>query len=158
MKRSAKFYRKNEAEVMKLLGLEPTINSGSGWIEKEDGQSEDVICQLKSTDHRSISIKMVDLDTLNYNAAVAHKIPVFAIQFLATDDIYLIVKPEDLADIAGLLKGEKVERSNLEALGINLGTEQKMKRLDKIIESSEKARERFHEEREAKFKKSRKAR
>lgn len=32
MKRSGKFYRKNEQEVMKSLGLNPTPNSGSGWI------------------------------------------------------------------------------------------------------------------------------
>ena len=49
-KRSFKFYRQNEAEVMKSLGLKPTKNSGSGWIEKEDGQNDYIICQLKSTD------------------------------------------------------------------------------------------------------------
>lgn len=32
MKRSGKFYRTNEKEVMQRLGLVPTINSGSGWI------------------------------------------------------------------------------------------------------------------------------
>lgn len=32
MKRSGKFYSKNEAEVMKALGLKPTKNSGSGWV------------------------------------------------------------------------------------------------------------------------------
>lgn len=31
-KRSGKWYRKNEAEIMRDLGLRPTINSGSGWI------------------------------------------------------------------------------------------------------------------------------
>ena len=83
-KRSGKFYRKNEAEVMRSLGLEPTPNSGSGWIVKEDGQSEDVICQLKSTDAMSIKINLKDIETLEYNALVAHKLPVFAIQFLTT--------------------------------------------------------------------------
>ena len=29
-KRSIKFYRKNEAEVMKRLGFKPTKNSGAG--------------------------------------------------------------------------------------------------------------------------------
>lgn len=29
-KRSTKFYRKNEAEVMKCLGFKPTRNSGAG--------------------------------------------------------------------------------------------------------------------------------
>ena len=57
MKRTGKFWRKNERDVMERLGLEPTPNSGSGWIAKEDGQSDDVICQLKSTDAESISFK-----------------------------------------------------------------------------------------------------
>lgn len=30
--RDFKFYRKNEEEVMKSLGLKPTKNSGSGWV------------------------------------------------------------------------------------------------------------------------------
>ena len=29
-KRSTKFYRKNEADIMKRLGFKPTKNSGSG--------------------------------------------------------------------------------------------------------------------------------
>ena len=64
MKRSGKFYRNNEAQVMKSLGLTPTKNSGSGWIEKEDGQSEHVICQLKSTDANSIKVNKKDLDDI----------------------------------------------------------------------------------------------
>lgn len=32
MKRSGKFYRKNEQEVMRQLGLVPMKNSGSGWV------------------------------------------------------------------------------------------------------------------------------
>lgn len=32
MLRSGRFYRRNEAEVMKSLGLRPTKNSGSGWV------------------------------------------------------------------------------------------------------------------------------
>ena len=60
LKRSGRFYRRNEAEVMRSLGLEPTPNSGSGPIWKEDGQSEEVICQLKSTDAESIRIHKKD--------------------------------------------------------------------------------------------------
>ena len=33
--RTTNFYRKNEEEVMKSLGLKPTKNSGSGWIQKK---------------------------------------------------------------------------------------------------------------------------
>lgn len=34
MKRSTRYYRKNEVSVMKQLGFSPTINSGAGWVQK----------------------------------------------------------------------------------------------------------------------------
>ena len=108
VKRSGKWYRNNEAKLMKMLGLEPTPNSGSGWIVKEDGQNENVICQLKSTDAYSIKVALNDLQKLEYNAIVAHKLPVFAIQFIQNDDIYLLVKPNNLSDLAHYINtGEK---------------------------------------------------
>lgn len=100
MKRSTKFYRKNEAEVMESLGLKPTKNSGSGWVEKEDGQNDHVICQLKSTDAQSIKVNQSDIRILEKNAMVAHKIPVFAIQFLNTGEVWLMAKPEDFTSVA----------------------------------------------------------
>ena len=100
MKRSTKFYRKNEAEVMESLGLKPTKNSGSGWIEKEDGQNDYVICQLKSTDAQSIKVNQSDIRILEKNATVAHKLPVFAIQFLNTGEVWLMAKPEDFTSVA----------------------------------------------------------
>ena len=100
MKRSTKFYRKNEAEVMESLGLKPTKNSGSGWVEKEDGQNDYVICQLKSTDAQSIKVNQSDIRILEKNAMVAHKIPVFAIQFLNTGEVWLMAKPEDFTSVA----------------------------------------------------------
>ena len=104
-KRSTKFYRKNEAEVMKRLGFKPTKNSGAGWIEKEDGQNEQCICQLKSTDKQSISVKQNDIHILEQNAAVAHKLPVFALQFLNTGEVWVMIKPEDLSLIQSLVAG-----------------------------------------------------
>ena len=104
-KRSTKFYRKNEAEVMKRLGFKPTPNSGAGWVFKEDGQNEQCICQLKSTDKQSISIKQNDIHILEQNAAVAHKLPVFALQFLNTGEVWVMIKPEDLSLIQSLVAG-----------------------------------------------------
>lgn len=100
--RSTKWYRKNEEEVMRKLGLVPTKNSGAGWIEKEDGQNDYLICQLKSTDAGSIGVKKKDLEILEYNADVSHKIPVFALQFIgdASDDIWLMMKPTDIEEVA----------------------------------------------------------
>ena len=164
-KRSGKFYRKNEAEVMRSLGLEPTPNSGSGWIVKEDGQSEDVICQLKSTDAMSIKINLKDIETLDYNALVAHKLPVFAIQFLCNNQTYLLVKPEDLQDVSGLIVGNKPDNSRYETLGIentglggpSNGVKEKPKGNRKIIKSSKSSRESFNREHEKKFQKKSKS-
>ena len=157
MKRSGKFYRKNEAEVMKSLGLTPTKNSGSGWIEKEDGQSEHVICQLKSTDANSIKINKKDLDTLQYNASVSHKIPVFAIQFLQSNEVYLIIKPEILCEAAQYIKTGEYKSEDIfsdiflkdcEEFGINP---------EKIVKSSSKSREKFRMEYNKKFQKEKRS-
>ena len=159
MKRSGKFYRKNEAEVMNMLGLKPTKNSGSGWIEKEDGQSDHVICQLKSTDASSIKINKKDLDTLGYNAAVSHKIPVFAIQFLQSDEVYLVIKPEVLCDAAKYIEtGEYTMPKNTLIGGIDLSELEDVTVTPKsMVKSSSSAREQFHKENETKFRKERKS-
>lgn len=103
MKRSTKYYRKNEAIIMKQLGFSPTINSGAGWIQKEDGENDVALCQLKSTDAMSIKINQKDLRVLEEHAAVSHKKPVFAIQFLNTGEIWCMVRPEELKSLLSLL-------------------------------------------------------
>lgn len=160
MKRSGKFYRKNEAEVMESLGLRPTKNSGSGWIEKEDGQSEDVICQLKSTDAMSIKVNKKDLDVLEYNAAVAHKLPVFVIQFLQSQDVYLLIKPEMLIEAAKYIEtGEYDSATSMhEFAGIDLSEhEETTVRVKNTIKSSSSARAKFHQEMDNKFKKDKRS-
>ena len=157
MKRSGKFYRKNEAEVMRSLGLTPTKNSGSGWIEKEDGQSEYVICQLKSTDASSIKINKKDLDTLQYNASVSHKIPVFAIQFLQSNEVYLLVKPDMLCEAA-----QYIETGEYKSEGIFSGVclsdyDDLAVNPEKIIKSSSKSREQFRMEYNKKFQKEKRS-
>lgn len=154
MKRTGKFYRKNEREVMKSLGLEPTYNSGSGWIEKEDGQNDYVICQLKSTDAQSIKVNQKDLRILEKNSVISHKIPVFAIQFLNTNEVWIMVKPESLEDVSEYIKTGKVE--NLD-LGIKLSNTTPTLIQKDIIKSSSTAREKFKKEMEQKYNKTKSA-
>lgn len=156
--RSGRFYRKNEARIMRKLGLKPTKNSGSGWVEKEDGQSENVICQLKSTDHKSISFKLQDFETLEYNANVAHKIPLFALQFIESDDVFVLMRPSDLKDLAAFCDGEMFERvqmpvsvENVSEIGLESPT------AGKVVQSSSVARDRFAQEYERQFEKERKS-
>lgn len=160
MRRSGKFYRRNEEDVMRQLGLQPTKNSGSGWVEKEDGQSEDVICQLKSTDAQSIKINKKDLDTLQYNAAVSHKLPVFAIQYLTSGEVYLVLKPEVLSEVVEYLKtGEYHANAANEFIGIDLSEHEEVqpKQVCRTIKSSSAAREEFRRENEKKYKKGKRS-
>lgn len=152
-KRTFKFYRKNEAEVMESLGLKPTLNSGSTWIEKEDGQNDYVICQLKSTDAQSIKVNQKDIRTLEKNALVAHKIPLFAIQFLNTNEVWLMVKPTDIEDVVQYIETGKYKKQNQE---LDLD-DVKPKIIKNKIKSSENARNEFYKQKEEKYRKERKA-
>jgi hypothetical protein len=99
MRRSSKFYLKNEKETMEQLGLKATKASGAGWIEKEDGYNEHILAQLKSTDAESIKVNLQDIHRLDYNAIVAHKLPLFVIQFLQSNETFLLIRPSDLNSI-----------------------------------------------------------
>lgn len=158
MTRTGKFYRKNEREVMEMLGLQPTPNSGSGWIVKEDGMSDNLICQLKSTDATSIKINKTDLDKLNYNAHVAYKLPIFAIQFLQSDEVFLVVKPDDIEDVAKYIVTREYQSSN-EFLGIDETEEQAYitSAPTHKVKSSANARNKFMRDYNKKFEKESKS-
>lgn len=109
-KRSTRFYRKNEAELMKKLGLVPTKNSGAGWVEKEDGQNDYLIAQLKSTDAQSIKIQLRDIEVMEANALVSHKVPVFVIQFLCSGDVFIMARPSDMKQVVSYIDTGVCER------------------------------------------------
>lgn len=118
-KRSTKWYRKNEAEVMHRLGLKPTRNSGAGWIEKCDGENRHFLCELKSTDHESFSIKQSVLHVLEHHALEAHKIPLFAFQFINRDEVWVAIKEEDIQAYRELIERDvlnKLEEEDSEFL------------------------------------------
>lgn len=155
-KRSFKFYRKNEAEVMNSLGIKPTINSGSGWIEKEDGQNDFVICQLKSTDAMSMKINQNDIRILEKNARVAHKLPIFAIQFLNTGEVWLMTKPEDIVEVSKYIETGSCETGI--DLGIDLDEHEELTANSvKTIETSKSARDEFYKNKSARFDKTKSA-
>lgn len=140
-KRTTKFYRKNEADVMLALGLTPTKNSGAGWIEKEDGQNEYIIAQLKSTDAASIRIQQKDIEILEYNASVAHKVPCFVVQFLNNNDIFVMGRPQDLEKIVTYINTGKCEVKPLSV--ILEGSSNTPKREVEPIKSDKESRESF---------------
>jgi hypothetical protein len=146
-KRSTKWYRKNEAEVMKRIGFKPTRNSGATWIEKCDGQSDHCICELKSTDNSSFTVKQEYLHTLEAHAIEAHKIPVFAFQFLNTDEVWLSIKESDIEAFKNLVRQsvleELKEEREKEESKLSPLLEKKYKKnvdkaLDKVYDKGEK--------------------
>ena len=157
-KRSFKFYRKNEEEVMESLGLKPTKNSGSGWIEKEDGQNDYLICQLKSTDAQSIKVNQKDIRILEYNAEVAHKLPIFAIQFLNTGEVWLMAKPEDFTSVAEYINTNQISKAATSVFDDVEEVEDIKQRPRKKIGSSKSSREAFYKEKAKRYDKTKNAR
>lgn len=138
-KRSTKFYRKNESEVMKRIGFKPTRNSGATWIEKCDGQSDHCICELKSTDNSSFTVKQEYLHTLEAHAIEAYKLPVFAFQFLNTDEVWLSIKESDIEAFKGLIRQSVLEelqeeRDKEESKLSPLLEENYKKNVDKVLD------------------------
>lgn len=139
--RSQRFYRRNEQNVMRGLGFEPTPNSGSGWIIKEDGQTEHTIAQLKSTDAESIRINLNDINILERNAAIAHKRPIFVVQFLQSQEIFLVIRPDD--DIMEVLQRE-IKQSKVDMGELIHNVEN-----SSTISTSDLGRTNFYNERES---------
>ena len=169
-KRSTRFYRKNEAEVMHRLGIIPTINSGAGWIQKEDGESDLFICQLKSTDNKSISVKQEDINALEYHACISHKIPVFALQFLTTDSVYVMIPEEEFKEYQEYKKAKQNETFSQKSVDIeeekeyNKDTQKANRNINKMRSTREQFYKQMEQEREqqdrdfkAKIKERRKA-
>lgn len=152
MKRSGKDWYRNEREVMELLGLKQVPGSGSSWIAREDGENDHCLCQLKSTDAQSIRVKLQDIHELQVHAAVSHKLPVFAIQFRESNEVFLLVSPLDAEALSSYIANPAKQRKQ-EAPKLDLDDDWQP---PKPVASSKVARDRFSRENEKKFRKKEK--
>lgn len=144
MRRKGKFYSKNEKEVMKGLGLTPAPASGAGWIVKEDGENELSMVQLKSTDSTRYTLDMLDMKKLEYHAQVSNKIPIFLVQFLQEDRMYVIVPVDSILDLSKALEtGHVQERISIKP--------EKLVSSRALIRSSKTSRDKFFEEKEKQY-------
>ena len=117
-----------------------------------------MICQLKSTDAQSIKVNQKDIRILEKNAMIEHKIPMFAIQFLNTGEVWLMLKPDDLPDASEYILTGSIKENRLEQLGIDLEASEDIRTIShKSIKSSGSSRERFHEQQNKKYNKKRSA-
>ena len=144
--RTTKFYFQNEKEVMTELGFMPTKGSGSSWIEKEDGENDFLLAQLKSTDKQSYKLNQLDIEKLEYNAYTAHKIPMFIIQFLNNDSRYALVAIEDIPKISEYIKTGDMEKPPEGPQFIP--DDQPKKKPVNTVKSSKNARDKFYDKKQ----------
>lgn len=101
-KRTSKFWYDNERVKMEKLGLQSQPRSGAGPVHKEDGVNDYVLCQLKSTEGMSITVKRDDVEKLIYHADLINKVPIFVLDFLP--DTLLVAAPvNELGNLADYL-------------------------------------------------------
>lgn len=146
MKRSGKFYYRNERETLEALGFKQVPGSGNGWVAKEDGESDNTLVQLKSTESASYTVSLLDLKKLEVHAETEHKFPLFLIQFLKQDKIYALVSIENLEDLNDMIKTGKVQERTV---SVQESTTVKRKK----ISSSSSAIKSYRKEQESKWQK-----
>lgn len=139
---------------MRQLGFKPTKNSGAGWIEKEDGQNDYLIAQLKSTDAMSIKVNLKDINVLEYNAAVTHKVPCFIIQFLQSDDVFVLARPTDLKLVSDYIEtGTCYQPTALVGELVKGINEESKQQVTPMVRSTPKARDKFWNDRQKAYEK-----
>ena len=146
MKRSGKFYYRNERETLEALGFKQVPGSGNGWVAKEDGERDNTLVQLKSTENSSYAVSLLDLKKLEVHAETEHKFPLFLIQFLKQDKIYALVSIENLEDLNDMIKTGKVKERTV---SVQESTTVKRKK----ISSSSSAIKSYRKEQESKWQK-----
>lgn len=149
-KRSGKFYSKNEKELMQKLGLKPAPASGAGWIIKEDGENDEIMVQLKTTEASSYRITKMDLLKLESHSMVSNKIPMFLIQFIGSksDRLYAVVELDNIPTVYESLFGKQSHGKQKENI---VAIQEYEAPTRKRIKSGSKARNKFFEERDKQY-------
>ena len=154
--RKQKFWFKNEKRVMKRLGFEPVPGSGSGWVNKEDGENECALAQLKATDADSYRLNYLDIEKLEYHAQVAHKIPIFLVEFLGRGT-YMMLNVDDLEDLKSVCFGGSPylseNTSSVNTMPADIDIQEPPKQFKKVKSGSNSSRNKFYEERDRQWQK-----
>ena len=104
MARKAKFWFDSEKKIMRRLNLKPQPMSGAGYLHKEDGENDELLVQLKSTEAKSISVSRQLWRDLVFHADTSHKTPVLVLDLLG-DVLLVCCEPQDLEKVSKSMKG-----------------------------------------------------
>lgn len=160
MAKTGKYWRKHEKQIMKALGFAPVPGSGSGWVCKEDGESESAIVQLKSTEKDSFKFNLLDMKKLEYHAGLSDKLPMFIIEFL-NRETYVVLNVCDFDRLRDISLGGELEAKTHSPLritsvdtSIDTREQESPQAPPKRVSSSKSDRNKFYKEREQQWKKS----
>lgn len=93
-------WRKREKQVLRELGFTATPGSGNTFLGREDGETPNLLAQVKSTDGATITVKRQDLKDLAYHSYRAQRRkPVFIADF-GEGEVWVMCRPEDLGLLA----------------------------------------------------------
>jgi hypothetical protein len=87
--------QKQEKALARKVGGSVNSGSGNGWIRKGDVRSEDELWELKITSAKSYSLKDAELIKLNEQALRDRRIPIFLVEFMSTNNSYVILTKDD---------------------------------------------------------------
>lgn len=91
---------KREKEVLNELGIKPIAFSGSkSEYGREDGESDTLLAQVKSTQGKAASVRKLDWDQLDKHALIVHKVPVFVLDFADSDEVLICFRPRDIKKV-----------------------------------------------------------
>jgi len=95
--------------------LQGTVNAGSGngWVRKGDVRSEQELWECKITSAKSYSLKQSDLETLNNQALMDGRIPIFLIEFMKTGDSFVVLSKDDFMEMRTKLGHEAENQLSL---------------------------------------------
>jgi hypothetical protein len=110
--RSKKEWNKREKKVMSNIKVKRQPMSGANWLFKEDGESEDFLVQLKSTEKGSITVQLQDVLTLFEHAFTSKKIPLFLLDFIdketKDEDLLICIRKRDLEKVLKIAQEKDV--------------------------------------------------
>lgn len=92
---------RQESRLAKKVGGTVSKGSGSGWRQRQDVRSPDILWEMKRTDNvKSISIKVADYDQLRHHALQEGRIPLMHIEI--GDRQFVVASEDDFLELTGL--------------------------------------------------------
>ena|SRR5260221_3625950 len=101
-------WNERERYILSKLGLRRQPLSGGGDLFKEDGESERLIVQLKSTEGKGLTVTRQVWKEVAAHAVTSHKTPMLVLDFVGGPTL-LCILPEHLDEIYTHFQGDVQE-------------------------------------------------